>query len=125
MNNFKRNYIAARRAIKNAYFVRKKKWSLVRKEIPVMSKMLLIILQTYLTTCLLRSLAFLYSSRCLIFIKGPLKTHVFFSHIFYRVFQIFEKFRPPPLNNPPPLAYYTLRNFPTPPAIKTPLLLST
>ena len=61
MNNFKRNYIAARGEIKNAYFVRKKKWSLVRKEIPVMSKMTLIILQTYLITCLLKLLAFLYS----------------------------------------------------------------
>ena len=61
LNNFKRNYIAARRAIKNTYFVRKKKWSLLRKEIPVMSKMTLIVLQTYLATCLLRLLAFLYS----------------------------------------------------------------
>ena len=47
MNNFKQNYIAARRAIKKRISFLKKKWLLVRKAIPVMLKMTLITLKTY------------------------------------------------------------------------------
>ena len=60
MNNFKQNYIAACRAIKKRIFFLKKKWLLVMTAIPVMLKMTLITLKTYLTTCLLRLLDFLY-----------------------------------------------------------------